>query len=77
MGSNVHMNAKILLLGSEGGSRKTPIPWRRSSHVQNDSYTGCYADNSDALKFKAKVNLIVYGFMWNKEYNLKDFTLKF
>lgn len=77
VGKNVHMNAKFLLLLGGGGSRKVPIPWRRSKNVQNESYTGGSAEYSDALKFEAKVDVVVYGFMWNKEYNLKDFTLKF
>lgn len=57
--------------------RVTPIPWRRSPNVQNDSYTHGSSSNSDALKFKARVNVKVYGFMWNRDYQGKDFTLTF
>lgn len=71
------MNAKFLLLTGESSLRKIPIPWRRSSNVQNESYTSASAEYSDALKFHAKVDVVIYGFMWNKEYNKKDFTLKF
>ena len=77
VGKNVQMNDKILMLSGAGGSRKIPVPWRRSKNVQNESYTGASAECSDALIFKAKANVVVYGFMWNKEYNKKDFTLKF
>lgn len=71
------MNSKFLLLSVESLSRKIPIPWRRSSNVQNESYTGASAEYADALMFKAKCDVVIYGFMWNKEYNKKDFTLKF
>ena len=30
-----------------------------------------------ALKFEARKNLTVYGFLWTEEYEKKDFTLNF
>lgn len=51
--------------------------WRRSSNIQNDSYTHASSTNSDALKFEAKVNVLVYGFCWTREWDGKDFELKF
>jgi hypothetical protein len=40
-------------MGKGGSLRVTPIPWRRSPNVQNDSYTSGNANCPDALKFKA------------------------
>lgn len=51
--------------------------WRRSASIQNDSYTSASSTNSDALKFEAKVNVIIYGFCWTRDYDGKDFELKF
>jgi hypothetical protein len=40
-------------MGKGGSLRVTPIPWRRSPNVQNDSYTGGNANCPDALRFRA------------------------
>lgn len=64
---NVKMNSRFLLLKSEGsGKRVVPLPWLRSPIVNRGESTSCSATYSDALVFEAKVDLTVYGFMWNK-----------
>lgn len=77
MAKNIRDNEKVICIGAGKPSRVEPLKWRRSKNVQNESYTSANATNSDALKFKSKVAVKVYGFMWNKDYNDKEFTLKF
>ena len=75
---NIQDGCKILQVTTDAGCKRiVPIPWRRSKDCQNESYTSASANCYDALKFRARTSLTVYGFMWNQEYNKKDFTLKF
>ncbi len=64
---NVKMNSRFLLLKSEGGGKRVvPLPWLRSPIGNRGGETSCSSTYSDALVFEAKVDLTVYGFMWNK-----------
>jgi len=64
---NVKMNSRFLLLKSEGGGKRVvPLPWLRSPIENRGGETSCSSQYSDALAFRAKVDLTVYGFMWNK-----------
>lgn len=66
----------IMVLAGACRKRVEPSLWRRSKFVQNESYTGSY-EYPDALIFVARQDVKIYGFMWNKEWNKKEFTLKF
>lgn len=43
----------LYIIGQTGSLKVTPIPWRRSPNVQNESYTSGNANCPDALKFRA------------------------
>ena len=68
------MDDKFMLMGGAGASKVTPIPWRRSDNVLSEDRFTC--DRVCALKFKARTNIIVYGFLWTEELRKNSFTLK-
>ena len=75
---NVKMNSRFLILKSVGGGAKiVPLPWLRSPLGNRGGETSCSSTYSDALAFEAKVDLTVYGFMWNKQAHGTSFTIKF
>ena len=73
-GLKMPTGSEILCKG--GFSFKEPLIWKRFKHVENNSY--CYQEGTqwDAVAFKAKRNVMYSGFLWNREYNDKPFTLK-
>lgn len=69
-------NDLLLLQGSSEGGRVTGVVWKRSPNFQHNSYNCGSATCEDAIKFKARRNSHWYGFLWNREYNNKDFIIK-
>ncbi len=50
--------------------------WRRAPAYRRDKWHG-KRSKPDALKFEAKVNCIVLGFLWGPEFHQSDFLLEF
>ena len=70
----MNIDDKFMLMGGAGMGKAIPIPWRRSNEVLSEDRFTC--DRICALKFKARTNIIVYGFLWTEELHKKAFTLK-
>jgi hypothetical protein len=52
------------------------IVWMRSKEVEDNSYQRLNASYSESLKWTARRDTLVTGFLWFREYDGKDFTLK-
>ena len=62
---------------ASGIGKVTPIPWRRAKVYANTNGDRMNRNYNESLRFKARRNNYFCGVQWSRDFNGKEFTLKF